>query len=58
MDAKEDPVIEPSRYLSRADADFIARARTAVPALVQEVKDLRERLFAPRIGRKNNDHHR
>ena len=47
VDAKEDPVIEPSRYLSRADADFIARARTAVPALVKEVKDLREQLFAP-----------
>jgi len=47
VDGVDDPIIEPSVFMSMKDAEFIAHARTDVPTLIQEVKDLREKLFTP-----------
>ena len=41
IDAKDDPVIEPSDYLSLDDAEFIANTPSDIAALIEEVERLR-----------------
>ena len=42
VDAKDDPVIEPSPYLGREDAEFIAHAPQDIAALSKLAESVRE----------------
>lgn len=44
IDAKDDPVIEPSDYLSLDDAEFIANTPSDIAALIEEVERLQGEL--------------